>query len=117
MKNLLLCLLCVVAVSAVFAQDNQAFVYNEHGKRDPFAPLVSPNGSLISYDSNIAVSDMSLEGVVIDPQGKNLAIINGKIVKSGDLVGLYTVESIANDHVNLMNGKEHLTVKLKKGEV
>ena len=110
-------LLFFLGATLACAEDNKAFVYDEHGKLDPLAPLVSPSGTLISYDTDISASDLSLEGVVIDPKGNNLAIINGKIVKSGDMVGSYTVETIANDHVGLMNGQEHLIVKLKKGGV
>ncbi len=116
MKNVLW-LFCFLVVTTAFAGDNKAFVYNEHGKRDPLAPLVSPSGTIISYDSDITATDMVLEGVVLDARGKNLAIINGKIVKPGDLVGSYTVESIANDRVDLAQGQERLIIKLKKGGI
>jgi hypothetical protein len=100
-----------------FAQDNKNFVYNEHGKKDPFGPLVSSTGAVISYDTDMSATDLILEGVIGDAKGNNLALINGKVVKPGDQVGLYTIDSIGNDHVDLIKGQEHLTVKLKKGGI
>ena len=102
-------------VTTAWADAPKVFEYNEHGKRYPFGPLISSSGTLISYDSDMAATDMNIEGVLIDAKGNNLAIINGKIVKAGDQVGKYTVETIFNDQVDLIKGQEHLTVKLKKG--
>src|SRR4051812_11985440 len=100
----------------VFAfADKNVFEYNEHGKHDAFWPLVSSSGTLITYDSDITANDISLEGVVVDAKGNNLAILNGKIVKAGDLVGGYTIDSISNNHVELTKGQEHLTIHIKKG--
>ena len=113
------CLIVLFSISTVsFAEEVKLFVYNENGKRDPFWPLVSPSGTQLSYDSDVTtVTDMTLEGIVVDSRKANLAILNGKIVKAGDQVGFYTVEAIANDHVDLVKGSEHLVVKLKKGGV
>jgi hypothetical protein len=108
--------LCLILLFAMIVLNkSQAFVYNEHDKRDPFNPLVSSSGAIISYDNEFTAAEVSLEGIVLDAKGNNLAIINGKVVKVTDRIGSYTVESIANDHVNLVNGEEHVTVKLKKG--
>ncbi|MBI3601706.1 MAG: hypothetical protein HY209_02270 [Candidatus Omnitrophica bacterium] len=116
MKKLLWCL-CLVMATAVYA-DEKAFVYNEHGKHDPFWPLVSPSGTRITYDDEVlTATDMMLEGIVTDSQGNNVAIINGKIVKAKDQIGSYAIETIANDHVDLVKGQERLTLKLKKGGV
>ena len=112
-----LCLLFLGAVTVAGADDHKAFVYNEQGKRDPLGPLVSPSGVMISYDTEIATTDISLEGVIIDKDGNNLAIINGKIVKAKDQFGIYMVDAISNDHVDLSNGQQKLTVGLKKGGV
>ncbi|MBF0489196.1 MAG: hypothetical protein HQL15_01080 [Candidatus Omnitrophica bacterium] len=110
-----LCLLSFLSMSLVYAEDVKTFVYDDHGKRDPFGPLISSSGTVISADSTITATDMNLEGVVIDKAGHNLAIINGKIVKVKDQVGTYTVAAIFNDHVDLVKGQENLSVRLKKG--
>ena len=109
----LLWFLCLTVVTVVYA-DEKAFVYNEHGKHDPFWPLVSPSGTRITYDTDLTATDMMLEGIVADAKGNNLAIINGRIVKVGDQIGSYAIETIANDHVDLVKGQERLTLKIKK---
>ncbi len=107
-----LVLLCVLPLPAL-AQDG--FVYDDHGKRDPFVPLVSSTGMVVTYDENLSLNDLTLEGIVADPSGNNLAIVNGKIVKAHDQVGPYEVEAIANDHVEFLKGAEQFVLKLKKG--
>ncbi len=109
----LLWFLCLTVVTVVYA-DEKAFVYNEHGKHDPFWPLVSPSGTRINYDTVSTATDMILEGIVEDSKGNNVAIINGKIVKAKDQVGSYVIESITKDHVDLVKGQERLTLKIKK---
>lgn len=102
--------------SFIYAQE-KAFVYDDHGKRDPFAPVVNASGAITVYDSNLSVVDLSLEGIVADAQAKNVAIINGKIVKVGDTIGPYAIESIAIDSVGLTKDQDHFTLKLKRGGI
>jgi hypothetical protein len=110
-----LCLIFLFAMIVGIKQSSANFVYNAHGKKDPFSPLVSSSGALVSYDGDVSAAEMTLEGIILDSSGKNLAIVNGKVVKVLDKVGTYTVEAIANDHVNLVKGEERVTVKIKKG--
>ena len=91
------------------------FVYDDHGKHDPFWPLVTPGGAVITYDADLTINDMTLEGVLADAGGKNLAIVNGKVVKVSDWIGSYQVGTITRDHVELRKGQEQFTLKLKKG--
>lgn len=95
--------------------DKPAFVYDEHGKHDPFTPLVTPTGVIVTFESDLSVGDLMLEGIVADALGNNAAIINGKIVAAGDVIGSYTVESIGVDEVHVIQGDQKSVVKLKKG--
>ena len=106
--------MCVMMASAVYAQQDN-FTYDNHGKRDPFGPLVSSTGALLAYDAELTVSDMNLEGVLADPQGHNMAIINGKVVKSADQMGPWQVGAIGADNVDLIKDGEKINLKLKKG--
>src|ERR1700691_403318 len=90
--------------NSVYAQE--AFVYNDHGKRDPFVPLVSSSGMVVTYDEDLSVNDLVLEGIVSDASGDNVAIVNGKMVKAHDQVGPYVVEVIAEDHVEFLKGTD-----------
>ena len=99
----------------VFAQKGQ-FVYDDHGKRDPFWKLVSPSGAIVTYETDLLFSDISLEGIIYDPSGKSLAIINGAILKPNDRIGPFLVSKIENKKVILLKGQESFTLYLKKEE-
>ncbi len=108
--------LAVCVFPAVFAPaDSGAFVYDDHGRRDPFVPQVSAAGAVITYEADLTAGDMVLEGIVADAQGNNVAVINGKIVKQGDMIGLFAVAAVRLDNVELVKDGEQFTVKLKKG--
>ena len=96
----------------VYAQG--AFVYDDHGKRDPFVPLVSSSGMVVTYDEDLSVNDLVLEGIVADASGNNAAIVNGKVVRAHDQVGPYRVDLIAVDHVELLKGTERFILRVKK---
>lgn len=105
----------MISTNFVYAQES--FVYDDHGKRDPFVPLVSSSGMVVTYDQDLTVNDLVLEGIAADASGNNAAIVNGKVVKIHDQVGPYTVEVIAFDHVEFLKGNERFILKPKKGGV
>lgn len=111
--RLVIALLIFLFTNSVYAQEN--FVYNDHGKRDPFVPLVSSAGMVVTYDEDLSVNDLSLEGIVADPSGNNIAIVNGKVVKANDRIGPYVVNIIAENHVEFLKGSEKFVLRLKKG--
>jgi len=92
------------------------FTYNDNGKRDPFWSLLGSRGVIMNYDKDILLSDMVVEGVMAEPTGESVAIINGSIVKLGDKVGLFVVKDIKPNAVILEKGQETFTLKLKKEE-
>ena len=96
----------------VYAQE--AFVYDDHGKRDPFVPLVSSAGLVVTYDQDLSVNDLALEGIVAGSSGDNAAIVNGKVVRNGDQIGPYVVDVIAVDHVEFLKGTERFILKIKR---
>jgi len=107
-----------VLISLLFlslANAQAAFVYDDHGKRDPFVPLVSSSGMVVTYDRDLSVDDLVLEGIVADASGENIAIVNGKIVKNHDHIGPYVVGLIAVDHVEFLQGTDRFVLKMKKG--
>lgn len=92
------------------------YVYDDHGKRDPFWPLVTSSGMIVNYDKEVFASEMVLEGVMLEPTGANLAIINGMVVTENDSIGMYVVQKIEANAVILLRGDETVTLKLKKEE-
>ncbi len=111
--RLLILVLILLSADLLYAQED--FVYDDHGKRDPFVPLVSSAGMVVTYDEDLSVNDLVLEGIVSDTSGDNAAIVNGKVVKAYDQIGPYVVDVIAADHVEFLKGTERFILKLKKG--
>ena len=97
-----------------FGQEN--FVYTSKGKRDPFMSLVTPEGKMIIFEYELFVSDMILEGIIFEPQGNSLAIINGKVVKVGEYIGSYAVLEIKQNEVILDKDGEKYILGLKREE-
>ena len=78
------------------------FRYDSKGHRDPFAPLVR-DGRLIAAGpgTRIEASTPVLYGILWDPGGNSIAMINDGEVKVGDWVGQYQVKEILRDTVVL----------------
>ena len=109
-----LVLVMSLSFSAYLFAEEAAFVYDDHGKRDPFWRLVSPSGAVLSLDNDLQITDMVLEGIIQDPNGNNLAIINSVVVGPNDKVGLFVVSDVGKDRVVLVKGAESYVLKLKK---
>lgn len=62
----------------------EEFRYDSHAKRDPFSIAKSTK---ITVDDSKSKVDIKLEGVVLDPGGKSVAVINGDMVAAGDKIG------------------------------
>ena len=113
MRILIIIWLCGIS-TLVWAEEGP-FVYNDHGKRDPFWNLVTPSGNFVNYDTDLLITDLMLEGVVVSYKG-NVAIINGRMVKTNDKVGQYSVSTITKDSVTLIKDQERFDLRLKKRE-
>lgn len=92
------------------------FSYDDHGKRDPFWKLVSPGGGIMNFETDLLISDLTLEGIIFDPSGKNLAIINGNVVKPNDKLGAFIISRIEKNEVILLKGQESFVLRLKREE-
>ena len=94
----------------------EAFVYHAKGKRDPFIPLVR-DGKLISLvDGESApatsLSGLQLTGILWDPGGRSLALINGTEIGVGGTVEGYHVAQIRQDRVVLMRDGKSLVLQI-----
>ena len=110
-------LFCVFTLlTSVSADDQKDFIYEDNGRRDPLSPVVSADGAVLSYDGDFNVSDLVLEGVMLNPKGKDIAIVNGRLFSTGDVIGDYKVETISQQRVVLLKGTERFELQLKKEE-
>ena len=95
------------------------FGYESSGKRDPFIPLIGQEkGDRPSKLEDIAlIEDVLLEGIAIGPSGKNIAILNGRMVKEKDKIGLLEIKKIYKKTVEFsIDGKDYtLSLQDEKG--
>jgi len=102
----------LLSASSLFAQE--VFVYDDHGRRDPFWPLVSASGAILSYDDDLKLEDMVLEGVIYDPKGEKFAIVNSRVLKVSDTIGGFLVAAVNPRSVVLSRQGQEFTLNLKK---
>jgi type II secretory pathway component PulC len=98
-----------------FAQDE--FVYDAKGKRNPFIPLVTSDGKILNLDSvETSNKGLALEGIIYDKNGVSFAIVNGSVVKVGDVVGDTQVLKIEKNKVIFIKEGQTSEIELKEGE-
>jgi len=74
--------------------------------RDPFSTQQALKGS------ELAVSDLKLEGILWHHGKAPSAIVNGEIVGEGDKIGVTTVVSIDKDSIIVSDGSKHYKLNL-----
>ena len=102
--------------NVVIAEEQKPFVYDDHGRRDPLWRLVTPEGTIKNYETEFLITDLALEGIMAGTDGKNFAIINGRVLKKNDMIGQFIVERIGDDKIVLRKGRKKFELKLKKEE-
>jgi len=101
---------CAVCVDVMGAKES---LYDAHGKRDPFVPLIGiDRGPVGSLDGVMSIEDVRLEGIAMGGQGKMIAILNGEMVKEGLVSGLLQVKSITPKKVVISVGGKEGTLTL-----
>jgi len=116
-KKLLFFLFFLSILTSVFCQDE--FVYDVKGRRNPFIPLVTPEGRLLKLDKQDTASSggLAIEGIIYDKLGRSFAIVNTEVVGIGDTVGDYQVLKIFENKVVFIKDGEPLEVELTKEEI
>ena len=59
----------------------EEFRYDSHGQRDPF---VSPTRGVVESSGPVN-TEIHLEGIVVDPKGGSVAIVNGQMLREGEV--------------------------------
>ena len=101
----------LIGISALAAEE--AFIYDSHGRRDPFVPLVgagikyipSVMEELAGGTSQVSNEAFILNGILWDPNGKCIAVINGEICMVNDEIGKYRITAIKENMV-ILSDKE-----------
>lgn len=111
-KLLFILILFTTICLSAFGQDE--FAYDSKGKRNPFIPLVTPEGRLLKLDKQDTTSSggLAIEGIIYDKLGRSFAIVNTEVVGIGDIVGDYQVLKIFENKVIFIKDGEPLEVEL-----
>lgn len=95
-----------------------AVLYDAKGKRDPFVPLVR-DGRMISVTGEEGTSSSEadltppvLGGILWDPAGRSIALLNGQERVVGDTVGSFRLVEIHQDDVILEQGGRQVTLQM-----
>jgi len=95
----------------------ETFTYNSEGNRDPFIPLITEN---IKFGSGLVgvetADDLNLEGIVWDPEGESVAILNGMILKEHEQINNVRITKIESTKITLTINDAEYTIKLIKEE-
>jgi len=111
--------LWVIVLFIVFMCASEAlgeeYIYKNQGKRDPFMALITPTGYLL----NLEPADdrkVNLEGIMHDPDGNSMAIVNGDLVRVGDSVGAAVVTEIEPNKIIILQDNEKIEIELRREE-
>lgn len=97
------------------ADDKPGFKYDDKGRRDPFWKLISSTGTILTYETDLMVTDLELQGIMSGATG-NIAMINGKVVRKNDKIGQFVIQDITDDWVLLQKDQQVFKLRLKKEE-
>lgn len=95
------------------------YVYETGNKRDPFIPLITSDGRFVPLErtpEEEAESVLKVEGIIYDKFGLSYAIVDGSVVKIGDLISDYQVLAIEEKKVIFIREGQLKEVPLKKEE-
>ena len=89
-------------------QAAEDLVYDSHGRRDPFVPLVSATSKQVAGLVGVeSAEDLQIEGIVYDPKKGSIVIANGTVLREGEEAGPVKVIQIRpNEVIFTINGQE-----------
>lgn len=104
----------ILFCAAAMAQDE--FTYDSRGKRNPFIPLVTPDGRLLKLEQEQGVQDLNIHGIIYDKLGVSYAIVNSDVVGVGDTVGDYRVLKVLPNKVIFIKDGQAVEIEISKEE-
>jgi len=107
-------LLLITMAPGVLAEE-QKYSYKFQNKRDPFVPLVSSAGYLLNLEPEDN-SALKLDGIMYDPHGDSIAIINGSLVRVGETIGDAVLSSIEQNKVIVIKDNQKVDIELRREE-
>lgn len=105
----------LLASSFLYAQDEAPFVYDAEGMRDPFMALVTKDGKLnVVYGTINSINDIKLEGIIYDPNGDSIVILNDEVLKKDQSSNNITILDIQRNNVKISLYNKEYTLEMKE---
>lgn len=109
------CLLIFSAAPMPPALSAEEYIYYARGRRDPFIPLISSGvKAQLGLQVVETIEDIRFEGVIFDPFGKSMAMLNGEVISEGEKAYNVEVVKVYNDSVVIKIYDETYTLDLIK---
>jgi len=121
-KNKAFLIFILIFISGMFfhllSSAEEQFKYDPKGKRNPFIPIVTSDGKFLKLESeeDISNKELVLQGIIYDKSGLSFAIVNGAVVKTGDMVEGYQILKIEKSKIIFIKDGQLSEVRLKKGD-
>jgi len=117
MGKKIICFIIYFCVTIAPSYGN-GFVYDAHGKRDPFVPLTGAKkdmvAGMVKLEEVVSVDDIALEGIAVGDKGSRIAIINGEMVHERDVFGILEINSILDTGIEVSISGRKYSLSLKK---
>jgi hypothetical protein len=84
--------------------------YDDGNRRDPFTPLSGLQGNVRRSPD----ADLHIGGIIYDPMGGSIAVLNGESYREGDQIGNVTLISIFKDRVILQQEDAEKTLWIRE---
>lgn len=98
----------------VYSFSQQEFKYDAEKQRNPFIPLVTSDGRLLTLQQAPVVKQLVLQGITFDQTGLSFCVINGEVAMVGDQIEDYRVIKIEKEKVTLSKEGKTLEMELRK---
>ena len=106
---------CAAGFATIFLMGTSVFAetirYEKGDRRDPFISLVGADGIV---SRKFDASDINVEGIIYDPHGESMVLINGEFYKQGDNVKGANVITIFRDRIILGRSDEEKTIWIRE---
>ena len=88
------------------------FRYDTKGKRDPF---LSPTQAAL-LKTHLGPGELHLEGIILDPGKASYVLVNGEIVREGEIFSGYRLAKIEANRATFMKDEDAFTLALREDD-
>lgn len=110
----------LVLILTIFIQERLfglEYKYESKDRRDPFIPLIiSQRRISLGLEAVETIDDIRFEGVIFDPAGSSVAVVNGEIVREGEKIHNVEIVKIYDNAIKLkIYDKAHTIGLIEEG--